>query len=224
MSIATMMHIIYAIIGLCYQMTSIYFFCYDYNYVYEYIIDTTNNITLKQRAYIMTTKSSLFLTCMGIYFNYLFMLSNWNVIEYINSLDYMSKYIANMGVYSFTAYLIMDCYIGTQDYPKYMYTLSGYTHHIVYIFINGLVLYKDIAPLYMLYMVSEIPTFLLALGSYNNGYRSDDLFGLTFLMTRIWYHMFLTYVLISFDNILILGIPVLSLHIYWFKNWLKKYT
>jgi hypothetical protein len=72
-------------------------------------------------------------------------------------------------------------------------------------------------------MLSELPTYLLALGSFDPMFRHDNLFGLIFFTTRIGYHSILTY--IFRHNKLALGISLaaLALHIYWFYGWFKKY-
>jgi hypothetical protein len=72
-------------------------------------------------------------------------------------------------------------------------------------------------------MISELPTVILSLGSYNKKFRNDSLFGLTFFTTRICYHIFLTYMFRKHSLLLGVALSALSLHIYWFWNWVKKY-
>jgi hypothetical protein len=78
-------------------------------------------------------------------------------------------------------------------------------------------------PLYLLMMLSEIPTFILALGSFDSQFRNDQLFGITFLLTRIVYHIILTWTFRKHSMYLYLSLAALCLHLYWFYGWIKKY-
>ena len=72
-------------------------------------------------------------------------------------------------------------------------------------------------------MIEEFPTMFLSTGSYNKELRKDNIFGITFLLTRILYHIYLTWKFRSNSMFLILGLLSLGLHTYWFKNWFVKY-
>jgi hypothetical protein len=63
----------------------------------------------------------------------------------------------------------------------------------------------------------------LAIGSINKTARSDNLFGATFLLTRIIYHTCLTYLLRNDTLVLRVALSVLPVHVYWFANWIKRY-
>lgn len=196
------------------------FFCYDYHYVYSYISNSLKDLSLKQKAYIVSIRSTYLMFLCGVYFNYIFYVSNYDKNVYINSLSWISDTIAQISILNFTAYLIMDCYLGYTYYPEFMTSLSGYVHHSIYLVINMYALYTGLYPLYLLYMVSELPSFLLNVGSFNKEWRNDILFGLSFFITRILYHIYLLYV-ININIISVFGIPILGIHIYWFKNWVR---
>lgn len=196
------------------------FFCYDYYYVYNYICNKLKDLSLKQCAYIVSIRSTGIMFLCGIYFNYIFYLSNYDKDEYINSLGWVSHIIGQTSILNFTAYLLMDCYLGYMYYPEFMTSLSGYIHHSIYLVINMCALYTGLYPLYLLYMILELPSFLLNIGSFNNSLRSDKLFGLSFFITRILYHIYLLYV-INVNTITLFGVPILGIHIYWFKNWVR---
>ena len=72
-------------------------------------------------------------------------------------------------------------------------------------------------------MISEIPTFLLSLGSFDSYFRNDSLFGITFFITRIIYHIILTWIFRKHSSVLFISLSALGLHLYWFYTWFKKY-
>jgi len=197
-------------------------FCIDYFSIYNNIVSKNNTLTEKQRAHILSIKASLTLFLISLYFNVKFLNSNLDIDTYKNSFTNGDVFILQLSICNLISYLIMDCVVGYNKYHKYMCKLSGYIHHIVYIFISSIVLIKpETAPFYFLYMIEELPTIYLSVGNYNKKLRSDKLFGFTFFITRICFHLFLTWKLKYNMLFLILGLLALSLHIYWFKNWVK---
>lgn len=120
------------------------------------------------------------------------------------------------------AYLLVDLvYCAIVDFWN-MPILSGWIHHIVYIYVfdYAIVTAQDgaIRP----FMLMELPTAILAWGHIAPSLRSDRLFGATFLATRILlplvviFHMRLTDFAWS-----VIGIAV-SVHIYWFGRWIAS--
>jgi fumarate reductase subunit C len=198
-------------------------FCIDYYAIYNHTVKSNKNLTEKQKAHIISIKSTITLFLLSIYFNWKFVNSSCDLNTYLTSFDDSSSFVLELGIYNLMAYLIMDCVIGYLKYHKFMCTLSGYTHHIAYIFISILSFKLDMTKIYFLYMISELPTILLSIGQYNKRLRRDKSFGFTFFLTRIIYHMFLTYLFRENPFIVILGLLTLSLHIYWFKNWVTKW-
>lgn len=200
------------------------FFCLEFFLHYKFVNTINPDLTEKQRAYILSIKSSLSMFLIGVYFNYHYFTSKCNESLFFDNLE--SKGGMDFGkviALYFTAYLIMDLYIGHYDYRKYMDSLSSYFHHIVYSIINILALYTGIFHVYFLHMLSELPTFIMAIGQFDTNYRNDNLFGLTFFLTRILYHIFLTWTFRHNTLILGLSLAALCLHIYWFKGWFTKY-
>lgn len=200
------------------------FFCLEFFLHYKFVNTICPDLTEKQKAYILSIKSSLSMFLIGLYFNYHYFTSKCNESLFFENLE--SKGGMNFGkiiVLYFTAYLIMDLYLGHYDYRKYMDNLSGYFHHVIYSFINILALYTGVFHVYLLHMLSELPTFIMAIGQFDPKFRNDNLFGLTFFLTRILYHIFLTWTFR--DNTMILGLSLasLGLHLFWFKGWFTKY-
>lgn len=187
--------------------------CFDFLFHYKFLTHIKKDMTIKQKSYIMSIKCSLTMFFVGVFFNYQYFSPNVND----NSI------IGIFSVLYFTAYLITDLYIGNKDYPESMNVIAGNTHHIVYICINIISLYFNIYPLYLLFMLSELPTFLLALGSFDSTLRNNTLFGITFFCTRILYHIFLIWICRDQSIIFYLSIIVLCMHLYWFKGWFHKY-
>jgi hypothetical protein len=188
-------------------------------------VSNKQELTTKQKAYILSCKSALTLFFIGIISNISFMKNGFDIHQYLQNLTETEITIQKLGVLFFTGYLLSDTIIGTVYYKRFMQSLSGYIHHYVYILINIILLSNDSKwiSLYMLYMISELPTFILSVGSFDNSYRKDKLFGFTFLLTRILYHAFLTWQLKSYTLPFLLSSLILCLHVYWFQNWCKKY-
>lgn len=200
------------------------FFCLEYFLHYKFVNTICPNLTEKQRAYILSIKSTLSMCLIGLYFNYHYFTSKCNETLYFTNLE--SKGGMDFGkviVLYFTAYLIMDLYIGHYDYRKYMQTLTSYFHHTMYCFINMISLYFGVFPLYFLHMFSELPSFIMGIGQFDIKFRNDNLFGLTFFLTRIFYHIYLTWTFRHNNIVLGLSLGTLALHIYWFKGWFTKY-
>ena len=169
------------------------------------------SLKLKQKAYIISIKSSFLLSCIGIYFNFFSTHSKFDVI--------LSKLTIN----HFTAYLIMDLYYGNNDYRPHTNFLQTYIHHTAYIIVNQLALYNDLSMYYIYYFILEVPTFILGVGSFSPSLRHDTLFGYSFLFTRILYHLYLTFCYFNITTVFYLSNLAFGLHVYWFNNWVKKY-
>ena len=200
------------------------FFCMEYFLHYKFVNVLKPDLTEKQKAHIMSIKSSLSMLLIGFYFNYHYFTSKFNEEHFFNILN--EKGSLNFGkviILYFTAYLLMDVYVGSMEYPSYMKSLSGNIHHCVYTVVNMLSLYVGVYPLYLLNMLSELPTFLLSIGSFDSRLRNDNLFGLTFFLTRILYHVLLTWMFRKNKLILSVSLAALGLHVYWFVGWVKKY-
>jgi len=78
---------------------------------------------------------------------------------------------------------------------------------------------------FCLFLPLEIPTFILAVGSLYPTRRSDWLFGLTFFITRICYHLLLFLLVWEIKSprlpVWVVVAVTFSLHIYWFVLWVK---
>eukprot|EP01034_Spumella_vulgaris_P029790 gene29790-36890_t len=120
----------------------------------------------------------------------------------------------------------MDLTLGMTNYRKFLDPLSSVAHHTFYIGLVTFYLTNRFSRGFMLGLVMEIPTFVLALGSVWKCYRSDLLFGVAFLLTRLVYNIYLARQLavILVDGVVWkICVGVLGLHIYWFYKWCKLY-
>ena len=198
--------------------------CIEYLLHYKFIRFLKPDLTIKQKAYIFSIKSSLTLFLAGIYYNYYYFTSKfdesgfYSILEETNSLNF-----GKLIVIYFTAYLIMDLIIGLIEYPKEIGLLTGYIHHSVYIIINIISLYLGIYPIYLLNMLSELPTLLISIGIFDSTFRNDTLFGMSFFTTRLFYHGILTYTFRHNYIFFYISLATLGLHGYWFYNWWNKY-
>lgn len=176
----------------------------------------------KSLAWLITMQSSFIFSICGSFHAFNTILYDAWSIDAIYTENPFSRFLL---IY-FTAANFMDIVIGMHDYPKYLDPLTAIAHHIVYNLFMLVLLSHHYANGFILCFLMEIPTFLLAIGTFNKHYRSDSLFGMSFFLTRIVYNIY-------FANRLRLLSPngyiwkfcccVLMLHVYWFSKWFKVY-
>lgn len=196
--------------------------CYYQFKLFNYFT-TKYNPTLKQTAYILSVCNSFTLCICSIYLFICFYNKQFDENLYRLTLTPFQNFISLFSLSYFMSYVIMDNILGFCYYHKYMLSLSGYAHHCFYFFVNIITMYYQRDMIFMLFFVSELPTFFLGLGSINNSFRTDYLFGITFFITRIVYHITMIYLLNMYKLIILFGGMASLLHIYWFKNWVVKY-
>ncbi len=130
---------------------------------------------------------------------------------------------------------VWDIVIGLVFYRSQIGFLTGWVHHIVYvwmmigcttgygIFVTSVVY----SPNFVLVLVEELPTFLLALGSIFPSLRTDLGFGVTFFALRLVYHVFMFYFTIRFYTLTriptVMFSLTLAMHLQWFSGWVKMY-
>lgn len=129
---------------------------------------------------------------------------------------------------------IFDLIFGFFCYRKHLGVLTAYIHHSVFIWLclagstgNGIFMtVRPFSSSFLLCLIEEFPTFLLALGSIFPAFRTNYGFGISFFVLRIVYHAyFLTYAFYAGAEtpVLVLFLLTSILHINWFQNWLSKY-
>lgn len=198
--------------------------CVEYVLHYKFVNYIRPNLTIKQKANILSIKSSLTLLLVGIYYNYYYFTSKLDESSFYSILD--EKNYLNFGkliVIYFTAYLMMDLYVGMTEYKEELGTLTGYIHHSAYIIINIVSVYMGIYPIYLLNMLSELPTLIMSIGIFDKSLRNDKLFGISFFTTRLFYHGILAYTFRHHSLFFYISLLTFGLHSYWFYNWWNKY-
>lgn len=184
--------------------------------------DNGQSLVERQRGYLMSIKVALTMFGLSLWLLFKFGKAGMDIDEYLGSLSFEDKGVMIVSLAYFTAYLLIDIYIGSKEYPDVMNTLGGYLHHVVYILINIYSLYAGNYPVYLLFMVAEMSTILLASGNIDKRVRSDKWFGITFLFSRIVLFTFLVYKTQGHLPVY-LCYSILVMHIYWFYNWFNKY-
>lgn len=191
------------------------YFCYEQYLTFNLVHNNNVVLSEKQRAYMLSAKNALILSLVSMYANVCY----WTGCYNMNEQDPLTSLV----VLYFTSYLVMDMVIGRNEYKKQMSELSGNIHHLAYIAMNIVSVVTQNTMIYLLYMIEELPTVLLAFGNYDNHYRNDKIFGVTFFIFRIAYHTLLTFAFRHNRLVFACGIIILCVHIHWFINWVIKY-
>lgn len=203
----------------------LFLFCIDYYFMYKRTVSRNPSLSEKQRAYIMSIKAASTLFLLSLYYNYRYISADMTEHTYLQDFTDGDFFLLQIGTLHLVSYFIMDCSIGYFNYHKFLCGLSGYAHHIIYgvLGLIGAANIRWLGPYYILFLIEELPTIILSIGNYNRTLRRDKSFGFFFFMTRICYHTFLTWRFQSVLPILMLGLSALSVHGYWFRNWVTKY-
>ena len=194
--------------------------CIEYLFHYRLINVLLPNLTEKQKGSILAIKNAITMIIISSFFIYKFFSEKCQnkFLEPGND-----KFLAEISTLYLMSYFIMDLLIGMSEYPNYLETLTGYIHHTVYIIIGFVILHFNLAPLFLLMLIEELPTLFMNLASFDKSYRNDELFGASFFITRILFHIVILYICRESSIILYLGIVVLGVHLYWFYKWFTKY-
>jgi len=128
----------------------------------------------------------------------------------------------------FQAYLLADLTMGLLYYRSEVNLLTGWVHHLLYIFIVQYTIQRGWANIFCLCALMELPTFILGISFLYPRLRSNIAFAVAFFMTRIAFHvvMFISY-LIPYNRASVTGgsyLPsailasVFPMHVMWFKG------
>jgi uncharacterized protein with PQ loop repeat len=128
--------------------------------------------------------------------------------------------------------LIADMVFGWLYYPDQMNLVTGWMHHVIYMFMIPAIMANHLAGAFMINMFMELPTIFLAIGYLFPPLRSEYLFGSTFFVTRIGilsslvFHLFFAFQLhrVWGDRTIpiIASLCTFPLHIYWFSKWVIR--
>jgi hypothetical protein len=187
-----------------------------------YAVKTVWADSRKKQAWFIMLVSSFVLTITGfIYASHAEINSFWNE-EYLFGDDFISRTI----LIFFTSCNTMDLILGYFYYREFLFPLTTITHHIFFIIIViGFLGFHNTRG-FLLTFVFELPTFLLSIGTVWPHLRSDMAFGITFLFTRIGFHILTIYrlALLNLDGYAwkVLCFPFL-MHMHWFYKWFGNY-
>jgi hypothetical protein len=204
-------------------VTIIAFFGLENLVMYSTVNAQNTKLTQKQKAYILSIKTSITLLCLGIYFNINLLTHGFSIDDYMRQSSENSNFLEILTIGFFSSHLLVDSFVGNRDYHKYMCSLSGYMHHVAYLVINTLAILTNNTAFYCLYLLEELPTAILSIGSFNPSLRNDMYFGITFFLTRLLFHSILTFMLRSNTLLFCFAMLALGLHSYWFYCWSTKY-
>ena len=193
------------------------------------IKDITKVKETKRIAWILSLITSC--VCVFLCLKHVFelcFLHNFNIVAYdIYRDDQLTLFI----VIFFVSSMVFELILGQIYYKETIDPLSGYFHHIFYIFLLGYSILQHFTLSFVIFLPLEIPTIVLSIGTVYPHLRNDIWFGITFLITRVIYHLVLLCNILRADFIthesrIILwpycGLAFM-LHIYWMSLWFKSY-
>ncbi len=186
--------------------------------VWYYTLKQTTDNSEKRLSWIMTLLCSL-VCCFGCIST---MLKAWS-FGWTTEIMYGNDRISQGLIRFFISYLVLDIVIMFRDYPS----IGGIYHHLPYLMFMALSLYYSCPSIFVIFFPLELSTIFLACGTIWPKYRQDFLFGVSFFLTRIVYHIVLWWQLfLSKDEAPFLAYPFAILpwfmHVFWFSIWLQK--
>ncbi|TFJ82174.1 hypothetical protein NSK_006503 [Nannochloropsis salina CCMP1776] len=183
----------------------------------------TPDMTPKRLAWLLSAFSSFITASLSMSALYQLFAQSWVIENVLFADDRLSRFTATF----FIAFLILDLALGMRYYPSQIHLLSGWVHHCFYLGVLAWALHSHFSLGFCLFLPLEIPTFILAVGSIYPQRRSDWLFGMTFFITRICYHLWLFVLVREIKDprlpVWVVIAVTFCLHIYWFGLWWKSY-
>ena len=175
----------------------------------------------KKRAYVMCLYVSIGSSITA--FTYLpgLVMNGLDFTSYLTE-DTTSRFVT----INFITYLVLDLLVGVFHYPKYLQLITSWIHHPAYIILLSYAFHQRVSLLFVISLPLEVPTAILAVGTMWPHLRSDNMFGLAFLVFRICYHMWCLVSLCTQDTPpwmwKICAIALVP-HFHWFYTWVSKY-
>jgi hypothetical protein len=129
---------------------------------------------------------------------------------------------------------IYDLLFGTICYSKYLGLFTAIIHHPFYVWVmfaavSGKIGFIQVSPFssgIVFLFVEELPTFVMALGHIFPSFKTHLVYGISFFLLRVCYHIGISYTgFVSEMDLVHVLLPMvpLAMHVYWFKEWLDKY-
>jgi hypothetical protein len=177
----------------------------------------------KVLAYTMSLVSSLSMTSAGLFTTLpAFYASGFDVLSALSDTRH-NRFVCTF----FGTFCCLDILYGLIFYPKQIDVLTGWVHHSVYLWLMYFLHSHHIQGGFSLFLIEELPTFLLALGNVSREWRTNFFFGASFFVTRLVWHGFL---LVKFlaarqqveQHLWPLVLLTLLLHLYWFYGYVRQ--
>lgn len=147
----------------------------------------------RQRSWIITTISALCMTVLSLPFVYELIAGGFDW-------TYVNKRIDSLATPTcmlFAGYLVADLLVGSFAYRDQIQTSSGWVHHFLYFLCCLFWAHKRWSAGFAVAAVMELPTFVMGIGALVPSLRTHWGFTISFLMTRIAFHVGLIYSLIN---------------------------
>lgn len=189
-------------------------------YVFFYAVEP-HVPTEKGKSWIVMMLSSTVLSLFGCRACYITEINNLWSLDHIYGEDFISRCV----LLFFVATNVTDLALGIFYYRNFLDPLTAIFHHVFYLSFMAVLLAHHYSRGFILCFFMEIPTSILAAGSVFKECRSDVGFGVTFLICRLIFNVYLAYQLYSLSpegNIWKVCVFVLLLHCYWFYTWAAK--
>jgi len=125
---------------------------------------------------------------------------------------------------SIASHFITDLVIGHLMDNKNMEIVTGYIHHSAYATILLYLRRTEQSNLIYLCLPFEIPTVLMNLNRMDHKKRLSIPFGVTFLLFRIIYNMYVIASLRQMPHYSIVATLMLTVHVHWYRIWVTKFV
>ena len=118
----------------------------------------------------------------------------------------------------------MDLFIGSIEYPDYLDVFSGWFHHLLFIYVISYPLHYATCGSFLILTITEVPSFIIALGTIVPKLRSDYLFGSSFFVLRILYAAWCLHMhwrLAPYSYITLSTFASFLMNCFWFMKWVR---
>ncbi|CAO0802646.1 unnamed protein product [Mucor circinelloides] len=185
-----------------------------------YCIKSGFTKTDKQISWILTFASSLVCTVVSVPYFIQFWMSGWDMSRLGTDSNWHTALVC-----FFISYLVLDLSLGSIYYRNRITVLTGWIHHPLYIGILFWLLRCRSSSFFSTNCILELPTLLLAIGSFKDRWRCDLLFAASFFVLRLVFHAYMILALKQSHRLELLwlvAVAVFPLHLYWYYGILTQ--
>ena len=133
---------------------------------------------------------------------------------------------ARFSVIFFSVVMLLDLLIGAVDYPTHLQLTSGLCHHTFFLWCGAAVLHFRMCGYFLGISSVEIPTLILAVGSFYKPFRMDLPYGFLLFLFRIAYTVWYMAMVALFSGSTMLTVFLcvsLVFNASWFYMWASGY-